>query len=214
MRLFALFAAGAILAGSAASAATVNYHFGYGSQSYGSSGGYYTDLIEQTVGGVDVDVTGIRCDDGAGPNDSSCGATGGLYEWDNGIGIKKVGTSDGHWVDGLYSNEFVKLTFDNAMTLTSAAFSYFGSSDKFWLYTWNGTDWTEEGVYGDGSYSYSFAGDYTSTMFLFGARYDHDTWKFKGAGFEHVAPVPLPAAGFLLLGALGGLAAFKRRNRS
>ena len=211
MKLLSLVAGAAILAASAATASTVSYHFGSGSQSYNQM---YMNSIEQTVDGTKLTVSGIRCDDGYGPNHSSCGATGGLREWSNGIGIQKLGSQDWHTVDGYYSNEFVKLTFDKMMTLMSTAFSYFGSDDSFWLYTWNGSGWDYEGNFGDGSSSYTFDGSYTSTMFLVGARGDHDSWKFKGASFDHVTPVPLPAAGFLLLGGLGGLAALKRRKRS
>jgi hypothetical protein len=36
----------------------------------------------------------------------------------------------------------------------------------------------------------------------------------SGANADFVAPIPVPAAGFLLLGALGGLAAMRRRQRA
>jgi hypothetical protein len=42
----------------------------------------------------------------------------------------------------------------------------------------------------------------------------NDVWVFLSEVTFEVAPVPVPAAGFLMLGALGGLAALRRRQRT
>ncbi len=211
MKLLLTALGGLAFIASTASAATVDFHFGKDSQ---SQSGYWEKEIVQYEGGKTLTVTGLRCDDHKGPNHHSCGGVGySLAEWDNGIGIQKRGSSDSHQVDGKYSNEFLKLTFDKVVELKSLAFSYFTDNDKFKLYTWTGSNWNYEG-YGAGSSTYQLSGGYTSSMFLIGATGDHDAWKFKGVGVGHPNVVPLPAAGWLLLGGLGGLAAMKRRKKS
>lgn len=207
-----IFAAFAVMAlgASAASASTVGFHFGKGSP---SQSGYYESEISQTKSGLTLDVTGMRCDDGKGPNHSSCTSNiGGLGEWDNGIGIKRFGTSDSHAVDGYHSNEFLKLSFSEHVSLAKLAFSYFGKNDKFRLYSWTGSGWDFEGN-GYSAVTHLASGVYTGSMFLLGATGDHDDWKFKGVKVD-VSPVPLPAAGWMLLAGLGGLAAMKRRKKS
>ncbi|MEL7105524.1 MAG: VPLPA-CTERM sorting domain-containing protein [Pseudomonadota bacterium] len=206
--ILAAVAAVALSAG-AGSASTVGFHFGAGSP---SQSGYYESAISQTKSGLSLTVTGMRCDDGKGPNDSSCSAVGGLGEWDNGIGLKKFNSGDSHKVDGAYSNEFLKLTFGKEVSLAKLAFSYFGSNDKFRLYSWSGSAWDYEGK-GTSAVTYLASGVYTGSMFLLGATGDHDAWKFKGVHAE-VSPVPLPAAGWMLLAGLGGIAAMKRRKTS
>ncbi|MEO1238953.1 MAG: VPLPA-CTERM sorting domain-containing protein, partial [Pseudomonadota bacterium] len=153
-----------------------------------------------------------RCNDGKGPNHSSCSAADGLREWNNGIGIKKFGSTDSHAVDGYYSNEFLKLTFSDHVSLAKLAFTYFGSDDKFRLYSWTGSAWDYEGK-GTSAVTYLASGVYSGTMFLLGATGDDDDWKFKGVKVD-VSPIPLPAAGWMLLAGLGGLAAMKRRKSS
>ncbi|MEX0281268.1 MAG: VPLPA-CTERM sorting domain-containing protein [Arenibacterium sp.] len=54
------------------------------------------------------------------------------------------------------------------------------------------------------------AGDYRLSVYQTG---DPSTAEFYFRITETVAPVPLPAAGWLLLGGIGGLAAMRRRKR-
>lgn len=203
--IFAAIAAVALSAG-ASLASTVDFHFG-------SSHPSYTSKVSKTVDGITLDVTGLRCDG------SSCWSSNKLVEWGTGIGIYS-NSQDSHQVDGYYRDEYLKLTFSEEVTLDAAKFTYYSADDDFTLHTWNGSKFVFNG-HGDaceancgGSHTvhtYDFAGTYTSTMFLIGAKYDDDDWKFKGVS---VTPVPLPAAGFMLLAGLGGLAAMKRRKKT
>jgi hypothetical protein len=50
-------------------------------------------------------------------------------------------------------------------------------------------------------------------MFLVGARGEDDDWTLKGVKVEYQpSVVPLPAAGWMLLAGLGGIAALTRRR--
>ena len=53
--------------------------------------------------------------------------------------------------------------------------------------------------------------DLASTVFAIGVKDNHDEFKIRQIGVE-LAPVPLPAAGFLLLAGLGGLGLARRRR--
>ena len=189
-----------------ASASTVDFHFG-------SATPHYTDKISKTVGDLTLDVTGYRC------SSSGCYQTGKMVEWGTGIGIY-ANKKDSHQVDGYYKDEVLKLTFNKTVKLDHVSFTYYTANDDFNLYTWDGSSWVSNGQKdaceancGNAHtvHSYAFAGDYVSNMFLVAAKGNDDDWKFKGVS---VSPIPLPAAGWLLLGGLGGLAALKRRKMS
>lgn len=216
----ALLVAAAVFAASvsAGSAASVSFSFGTSPAKENQS------VISQTSGGVTLDVTGVRCDDYMGPNDSSCGSAL-IDEWGTGIGLW-ASYHDNHQVDGYYKNEFLKLTLSKVMTLASASFTYFSADDDFVAYGWNAITSTWDYIVGGDAcesncgwantvHTYDFdSATYTSDMFLIGARGSDDDWKFKGAAFDHLSAVPLPAAGWLLIAGLGGLAALKRRKVS
>jgi len=67
---------------------------------------------------------------------------------------------------------------------------------------------------GNATPSYMFADDWTGSMFGIGARQNDDGFRISGLSFEHVAPIPLPAGGVLLLTALGGLGIAARRRKA
>jgi hypothetical protein len=60
-----------------------------------------------------------------------------------------------------------------------------------------------------------FDGSLVSSMFGIGASGKHDAFKIKEIVFKHDAPppvIPLPAAGWLLIAGIGGLAALRRKK--
>jgi hypothetical protein len=173
--------------------------------------------------GVDLTVSGLVCDDGKGPNSSSCKGEK-IDRYTSGIAMEQKNDSS-HQVDGAYSNEFLKLAFNPAITLTKLQFTYASKNDDFHFYTWNGSSWSESGPYeacpnqnwtcGENgtAHWYTFGTPYTGSMFLVGARGADDDWKLKGVKVEYQpSVVPLPAAGWMLLAGLGGIAALKRRK--
>jgi hypothetical protein len=203
------------LTGGAASATTADFVFGGSTLNNQST-------LSYMEGGVSLDVTGIRCDDGDGPNASSCGSAL-IDRYSTGIGMDG-GRWDNHQVDGKYSNEFLKLSFSPTVTIESVSFTYFSDNDNSQFYTWTGSMWDFEGTAnacpGTGSCSggantvreYVFSGTYTGEHFLIGSRGRHHDWKLAGASVTF-NPIPLPAAGWMLLAGVGGLAAMKRRRK-
>lgn len=175
-------------------------------------------------GGVDLTVTGMSCGVFKGPNHKSCEDEK-IDRWETGIGMDR-GPLDAHQVDGLGRNEFLKLAFSPSITLKKLQFTYADKHDEFSFYTMGASGWQ---YVGDGNacqsgiscgnnataHWFTFAGTYTGSYFLLGATGAFDAWKLKGVKVDYEPEViPLPAAGWLLLGGLGGLAAIKRRRKA
>lgn len=125
---------------------------------------------------------------------------------------------DSHWfdsdqIDGSIHNDLVTLTFDREVRFSAVNFSSWDASDSFDLFV-DGTLVSPEERSADGAGFYSLAGILGSSI-SFGADagllagFD----SFRVASLE-VAPVPVPAAGFLLLAGLGGLATLRRRAKA
>ncbi|SEW37220.1 VPLPA-CTERM protein sorting domain-containing protein [Aliiroseovarius sediminilitoris] len=106
-------------------------------------------------------------------------------------------------LDGLV-DEAITFTFDRAVRLVSVTFSYFSGSDDADIYV-NGVKVADE----SNSNPYYF-GKPVATSFTVAADGIFDNFRIKS--FK-VAPVPLPAAGFLLLGGLAGLGALSRKRK-
>ena len=111
--------------------------------------------------------------------------------------------------------------------LTSITFAYADKYDKFDVFSFgNGayhgayaTDYEYDIKTGGGSGGYSvrtvsISGLDTGSVFGIGAYHHGSEFKIKAIHFEEVNPIPLPAAGWMLLAGLGGLAAMKRRKKA
>lgn len=210
----ALILAGMLALGAGgASAATLNFGLGGTSTNNASSFVY-------NASGVSLTVSGIRCADGTGPNNSSCDTA--LIDRSSTAIYMDGGGTDIHEVDGNNSNEFLKLTFNPDITLKSVSFTYFSSNDDFDLFTWTGLLWDDEGsasacTANCGSdntvHTYDFNGTYTGSMFLIGATGQNDDWKLAGVSVDYTpSAVPLPAAGWMLVAGFAALAAMRRRK--
>lgn len=131
--------------------------------------------------------------------------------------------SDQHTVDGDNHNEAVVLDFGSlVIKLTSITFAYADSNDQYDVFAFgNGIGAAATETDFDNSMN---CGSSVCTMtnfiigegsiFGIGAFYDDSEWKLKAITFDVIPPgeVPLPAAGWLLLAGLGGLAVAKRRT--
>ncbi len=213
IKQFGVAAIALALTAGASIAATVDAHFDLrigGNDTNKASFSYYSN-------GVDLTVSGIRCNDGTGPNSASCTASDIDRSSTYGIYFNQPNDSD-HEVDGENSNEFIKLSFAPDVTLKSIRFSYWDSDDNARIYTYGNSSWNEV-VNIDGhnlwssSYEYTFSTYYTGSMFLVGATGDDDEWKLKEVSVRYEpSAVPLPAASWLLLAGIGGLVALRRKK--
>lgn len=128
------------------------------------------------------------------------------------------GGFDYHGIDGNWANEYLTLSFSPEITFKSVTFSYWDSNDDARFYTYNGSGWDYRGGVGssgDSIYSYDFFGTYTGSSFAIGASGYNDEWKLRSVAVDYTPPVvPLPAAGWMLMAGIGGLAAMKRRRKA
>jgi hypothetical protein len=156
----------------------------------------------------------------------------GLSGEGDGIGISGLGDRDE--VDNLLDDrprEFLNLKFDREVTLTGAfyldlfqnpdtealeqasLFAGFGATGSALV----STDADVDAILGTGFASTGTI-SFTGTEFSFAPTGENDGLSldnFALAGFSYeagMAPIPVPAAGFLLVGALGGLGLMRRRK--
>lgn len=130
-----------------------------------------------------------------------------VVEGGSGLGIDR-GRFDGGNIDGSFGNDLITFVFDTVMNFSSVTFGNWGSSDSFDLFVDGVLVAPEERTTATGTYDFM---NLQGSSISFGA----DAWndRYRVASLD-VAPVPLPAAGFLLLGALGGAFAMRRKKRS
>ncbi|MGC3936962.1 VPLPA-CTERM sorting domain-containing protein [Roseobacter sp. EG26] len=170
----------------------------------GSTIGNITGVSNGTTGFTNIGVTLA--------NDPHIGRYGG------GAGVVNSTGDNDHQVDGSGYRDFIEVVFSQAVRLTSVDFSFFGGNDNMrWLY-----DANEDGKIDDGDFiSFSQSSDpftnfggVSSKVWGIMAFDSNDEWKLRAVTAEYDVPgVPLPAAGWMLIGALGGMGALRRRQK-
>jgi hypothetical protein len=124
----------------------------------------------------------------------------------SGLGVNGLPDSNAGNIDGYphFSTEYLRITFDDPVRLLGFTLGNVDGNDDVNVYFDDALD----GVYNVVSDN-PFDVDRIVSSFIVKATGSNDD--FTLAGFQ-VAPVPLPAAGFLLVGGLGALAALRRRR--
>ena len=181
-------------------------------------------------GGLSLGITGHILNE-----DGSIGNARQVGEYRNGIGVTTFHDST-HEIDSEDAvDEVAKFAFNFAVTLLAVKFQYEDDNDDFSFSFLDG-DGVLQNFYGNlaitdtGTFGeYTFSQVWTSSMFGIGAadrtcRHGQYTWScdnhdnFKIAKikvkYEEPPAVPLPAAGWMLLAGLGGIAAMKRRRKA
>lgn len=149
--------------------------------------------------------------------DGSIGEQKAIGRWFGGLGVQSA-RGDQHTVDSNGADEVVKFAFNMAVKIEKVWFTYVDWNDDFAFSVLAGN--TVQSYYpnldiaGLGIGVYSFVGSYVSNMFGIGASGSGDSFKIAAVqvSYDDIAPIPLPAAGWLLLAALGGLALAGRRK--
>ena len=113
--------------------------------------------------------------------------------------------------DGLV-DDLLTLTFSEVVDFTSVFFRLIEENDDFDL--WIDGILVSSDVTIQGNNPYSLTG-LTGTSISFGADAGNDDFRLGSITVDTIpAPVPLPAGGILLVGALGGLAALRRKPQA
>lgn len=130
------------------------------------------------------------------------GADGGLLEADE--------------VDGFFGNDVLVFSFDTRVRINSVSFAPqdIESNDQFAFGSVSGSTFTRVADFTDVSTPFDmsfFGSDAIGEAFGIGAIGSDDNFSITAMD---VAAVPLPAAGWLLIAGLGGIAAMSRRKTS
>lgn len=134
----------------------------------------------------------------------------------NGLGVNGRFDLNPSQIDGfpVGSSEFITFTFARAVNLLTVFFRNVDRNDQF-DYSINGGDFVNSVTIGTDTNSFDFNREGVETLVIRAS----GTLFTDGAGNDdfsirkiEVTAVPLPAGGLLLLGALGGLAALRRRK--
>ena len=184
-------------------------------------------------GGLDLTVSGHSLRNGS-INGSNI-LTGGtvrdekIGRYFGGVGVS-TSNDDDHQVDGRSSpggnnrevDEFVQFAFNQPIKILGVDFSFVGGNDDFrWL-----IDTNNNGSLGIGDFLspetdipnstiFNLFGNTTTNVFGIGAFRSNDEWKLKSIKVDYeVAPVPLPAALPLFMGALSllGFLGWRRKQ--
>ncbi len=238
LKSLALGAALSVVSAGAVSAAPVHAYFDLvghaGLQDVGES-------LDFSVGELTLSATGhIQNEDGSIGEARRIGQYGyeTVWSWSawswtvqgGGLGVT-TGKGDSHQVDSHSVDEVIKLSFNKKVTLERVYFSLVDWDDDF---SFTMVDGGQAGAFyqnvdiaGHGYGYYDFSKEWTGTMFGIGAAdstcytwgraYDCDNWdnfKLKGVkvSYEDISPVPLPAAGWMLIAAIGGIGLMRRRK--
>ena len=137
-------------------------------------------------------------------------------------------SGDNHQVDGSNGDEIVIFSFSDVVEILSVTLSLVGGNDQFDFITYEpdnegliwsvdpagtGTVTTNTADFVNTASFYPGPQSFTGSLFGVGAPLGNDEFKITGLSFDYTpAPVPLPAAGWMLIAGIGGLAAMRRRQ--
>lgn len=183
----------AMVAGTASYAATTTYDFT----------GNYAGTYYNTFYGVD----GVSVTSGADYYNQTW-----VGQWTYG-GLGVVTNYDNfHGIDG-WGDEYLTFNLESGVhaSVTEIVFADYGYNDYFNIVSANGTEYNQN-FYNSNTWTGDVAiGDWFSVKITENLA----KAKIKSITIDYnVSEVPLPAAGFLLLGGLGGLVALKRRKKA
>jgi hypothetical protein len=130
--------------------------------------------------------------------------------------------TDAHFVDGKGFDEVVKFVFDKVVKIEKIWFSYNEAGDDFAFTVLDGANagafYATVGIPGTSFYSsFTFTKEILASMFGVGATGKYDEFKIKKIKVsyeDHPEVIPLPAAGWLMVAGLGGLAALRRKKNA
>jgi hypothetical protein len=142
-----------------------------------------------------------------------------IGRYSGGAGVVNSPGDGSHTVDGSGWDDFIAITFPQTVFVRQIEFGFTSRKDDFVILTGGTSEKLGEAgtrIYG----KYDIPSDestrwwFATEQFGVGA-FDHDdSWKLDTVKvkYEEMAPVPLPAAGWLLIAGLGGLAALRRKR--
>jgi hypothetical protein len=211
----------------ASQATTITFDFA------ASNSGGWQNSLSYSQGGLDLTVIGKDTNGGAGQVATWAGHGLGMRSQSDCVlwGIC-VGTD--HQIDSFGLNDVVIFTFNKAVNIAGLMFNYWDSTDTFDLYQGNGGGGLGH-LLSAAVLPSVLLNSPLNTVFAIGAgtnstqicKYDrrggwnhcwtktvNSAFKLKSMTVDVPAPIPVPAAGLLLIAGLGGLAAVKRFRRA
>lgn len=192
----------------------------------GGNLGTTSQVFDGDVAGFSVTAFGINIDETNDPDAPE------LFQTSGGLGVDTdPGDSDSSEIDDIGTNEAIVLDFGEAVTFGTVRISSVGSNDDARFFATNDSSVTTFGQSTSALFEALAGSDLIDTdnnsadLSSFAPfRYlvatttastnsDNNDYKLKSVDVTyHVAPIPLPAAGWLLLAGVGGIAAVSRRR--